>query len=129
AGATDRLVPQVKATRDKDGQEPWATRGQQAPAALVARKDVRVEFDVLKSEAGQSGVWAYVWVKGKAGGERLVNESVLAGGHALLDTRVPNVRYVERLAAAQKAAREAGTNVWDQAEPLTESPAEYAKKA
>jgi hypothetical protein len=65
----------------------------------------------------------------KDGQDQLVNELILAGGHAVLDTRVPNVKYVERLTAAQKAAREGKKNIWDEKEPLTESPAEYAKKA
>lgn len=123
------LSAPVKATRETDGQEPWATRGQQALALLAARKEVRVEFDVLKSEMGQASVWGYVWVKDKDGKEQLVNELILAGGHAVLDTRVPNVKYVERLTAAQKAAREGKKNIWDEKEPLTETPTEYAKKA
>ena len=123
------LSAPVKATRDTDGQEPWAARGQQALAVLVARKEVRVEYDVLKSEAGRTSVWGHVWVKDKDGKEQLVNEAVLAGGHAVLETRAPNVKYVERLTAAQKAAREAKKNIWDEREPLTETPAEYAKKA
>jgi len=122
------LIPPVKASRDKDGQEPWATRGQQALAVLLIRKDVRVEFDVLRAEVGQQGVWGYVWLP-KQDGDVLVNEVVLAQGNAVLETRVPNVKYVDRLTAAQKAAREAGKNIWDAVEPLTESPAEYAKNA
>jgi len=118
----------VKATRDKDGQEPWATRGQQALAVLLIRKDVRVEFDVLRFELGQASVWAYVWLKGMDT-ELLVNEFVLAEGHAVLDTRVPNIKFVERLTAAQRIAREAGKNIWNTLEPLPESPSEYAKKA
>lgn len=121
------LTPPVKATRDKDGQEPWATRGQQALAVLLVRKDVRVEYDVLRSEMGHMGVWGYVWLEGKEG-DVLANEAVLANGHAVLDTRVPNVKYVDRLTAAQKTAREAGKNIWNSLEPLTESPADYAKR-
>lgn len=121
------LTPPVKATRDKDGQEPWATRGQQALAVQLVRKEVRVEFDVVRAELGLPGVWGYVWLPAEDG-EVLVNETVLAGGHAILETRVPNVKYVERLTAAQKTAREAGKNIWNATEPLPESPAEYAKK-
>lgn len=122
------LTPPVKATRDKDGQEPWATRGQQALAVLAVRKDVRVEFDAKRNEPGEAAVWGYVWVPAD-GGPVLANEAVLVGGHAVLDTRPPNVQYSDRLRDAQRAAREAGRNIWDVKEPLPEAPAEYAGKA
>lgn len=122
------LTPPVKASRDKDGQEPWATRGQQALAVLLVRKDVRVEFDILRSEMGQNGLWGYVWLP-RPSGDLLVNEVILAEGHAILETRVPNVKYVDRLREAQKSARESGKNIWNAEEPLPESPAEYLKNA
>ncbi|MFO0826196.1 MAG: hypothetical protein U0792_24275 [Gemmataceae bacterium] len=71
--------------------------------------------------------WGYVWLR-DGQDEELVNETVLAEGHAVLDTRVPNVKYVERLTAACWKAREAGKNIWNTMEPLPETPAEYVKK-
>jgi micrococcal nuclease len=59
----------------------------------------------------------------------LANERVLAEGHAVLDSRPPNVQYADRLRDAQKAAREGKKNVWNPKEPLPESPAEFVKKA
>lgn len=121
------LQAPAKATREKDGQEPWGTRSQQFLALEVVRETVRVEFDVRKSEAGEKELWGYVWVEAD-GKERLVNEVALAEGHAVLDSRPPNVQYADRLADAQKAAREGKKNVWNPKEPLPETPAEFARK-
>src|SRR5690606_8649664 len=42
----------------------------------------------------------------------LVNEAMVAGGWGVLLTIPPNVRYVTRLEAAQRAARESGAGLW-----------------
>jgi micrococcal nuclease len=110
------LAAPKKSTRETDGQEPWGTRSQQWLALQAARKEVRVEFDVLEPVKGHPGVvWGYLWL-----GERLLNEESLRLGHSVLATEVPNVRYVEKLQAAQKQAREGGKGVWDTDRPLDE---------
>jgi micrococcal nuclease len=109
-----------KATRDREGQEPWGTRAQQFVTLLVTRKEVRVEFDVLVPTEGGKSSWGYVWF-----GDRLLNEEVLKAGHAVLATRPPNVRYVERLMQAQAEARENGRNIWNPSEPLPEPPDKF----
>jgi micrococcal nuclease len=105
-----------KASREEDGQEPWGTRSQQFLSLLVTRKLAQVELDVeLKSS--DNTLWAYLWL-----GDKLVNEEIIRNGHAVLDTRPPNVRYVEKLQAAQKIARESNLGIWNPADPLPESP-------
>lgn len=108
-----------KATRDKDGQEPWGTRAQQFLSVMATRQDVRVEFDVLQP-ADDGAKWGYVWV-----GDKLLNEEILREGHGVLDTRPPNVRYVERLTAAQRHARENRLGIWNPQEPLPEPPSKF----
>lgn len=109
----------AKATRETEGQEPWGTRAQQFLSLQVTRKIVTLEFDVqVKGEEGK--VWAYLWL-----GDKLLNEEVLRAGHAVLATQVPNVKYVERLQAAQRFARENNAGIWNPKEPLTESPEQY----
>lgn len=117
------LEPPRKASRDEEGQEPWGTRAQQFLALKVARKEVRVELDVVVPVGDGKTRWGYVWL-----GERLLNEEVLRQGHAVLDTQPPNVKYVERLQAAQREAREQQRGIWDAAEPLTEPPGRFAGK-
>ncbi|MFO7173309.1 MAG: thermonuclease family protein [Bacillota bacterium] len=65
---------------------------------------------------------AYVWL---ADG-RLFNEVLVREGYAQLLTIPPNVKYVERLTAAQREAREAGRGLWalaDAASPAQPAPA------
>lgn len=113
-----------KATRDANGQEPWGTRAQQFLVLKVIRKPVRVEFDVVVP-ASDDGVtrWGYVWL-----GEQLLNEEMLRAGHAILETRAPNVKHVDRFTAAQREAREKQRGVWDPDEPLPEPPGKFAAK-
>ncbi len=42
----------------------------------------------------------------------LVSEAMVAQGYAVLFTVPPNVKYVERIAAAQRRARDAGAGLW-----------------
>ena len=45
-------------------------------------------------------------------GDELITETLLAEGYALVTTYPPNVKYVGRFVAAQRAAREAGRGLW-----------------
>jgi micrococcal nuclease len=105
-----------KASRDQDGQEPWGTRSQQFLSLLATRKNAQVELDV-ELRPSDNTLWAYLWL-----GDKLVNEEIIRNGHAVLDTRPPNVKYVEKLQAAQRQARETNAGIWNPAEPLPESP-------
>ena len=44
--------------------------------------------------------------------DELFNETLVSGGYALATTYPPNVKYVDRFVAAQRAAREAGRGLW-----------------
>lgn len=69
---------------------------------------VRLEPDVAqRDQYGRS--LAYVWV-----GSTLVNEAMVRDGWAALYTVPPNVKYAERLEAAQNEARARGTGLWAQ---------------
>lgn len=84
--------------------------GSRSAAALRVRlpvgRGVRLERDVtLHDRYGRQ--LAYVWA-----GDTLVNEWMVRGGWAVVYTVPPNVKYVERLTAAQRAARESGAGLW-----------------
>lgn len=67
---------------------------------------VRLETDVQpRDRFGR--VLAYAWR-----GERMVNEQQIRAGMAMLLTYAPNVRYVEQLRTAQRAARAARAGLW-----------------
>lgn len=115
------LEAPAKASREKDGQEPWGTRAQQYLSLLLTRNPVRVEFDVQVPVSGDNTQrWGYIWLE-----KQLANEEMLRTGNALLATQVPNVKYVERLQAAQKQAREKERGVWNPREPLPEPPSKF----
>jgi micrococcal nuclease len=67
---------------------------------------VRLEFDVQRIDRF-GRVLAYVWTDGK-----LFNQSLVEHGLATLETDPPHVRYVDRIAAAQRRARQHERGVW-----------------
>ncbi len=67
---------------------------------------VRLEFDVERIDR-YGRTLAYVWR-----GSELFNETLVRRGYAFVTTYPPNVRYVERFLAAQRAARSHERGVW-----------------
>lgn len=115
------LEAPAKASRDTEGQEPWGTRSQQYLSLLLTRNEVRVEFDVLVPVSeDDTQRWGYLWLD-----KQLINEELLRSGNAILMTRVPNIKYVERLRQAQIEGREKERGVWNPREPLPEPPSVY----
>ena len=107
--ADGRRVRLIGMDSPESGQQPF---GASARAALLQLlpigSSVRLEPDVAPSDQyGRS--LAYVWV-----GSTLVNEAMVREGWAVLYTVPPNVKYAERLAAAQDEARARGTGLWSQ---------------
>lgn len=68
---------------------------------------VELEFDVQKFDK-YGRLLAYVWLPDG----RMLNEVLLEEGYAVLYTVPPNVKYVERLRAAQRRAVEEGKGLW-----------------
>ena len=67
---------------------------------------VSLEFDTDRTDRYDRTL-AYVWIDGE-----LFEEGILRDGYAVLLTVPPNVKYVERLTAAQAAARASGAGLW-----------------
>ena len=67
---------------------------------------VRLEFDVEREDRFGRTL-AYVWI-----GDELFNETLVREGYALVTTFPPNVTYVDRFVAAQRAARSDGLGLW-----------------
>lgn len=90
--------------------QPVECYGQEASAYTESRlegRTVRLEYDVERTDR-YGRTLAYVWI-----GDELFNERLVAEGYALVTTYPPNVAYVDRFVAAQRAAREAGRGLWD----------------
>jgi micrococcal nuclease len=84
------------------GRRARAALGRLAPGGT----SVRLERDVAPRDRYGREL-AYVW-----NGSRLVNETLVLEGWALLYTVPPNVKYAVRLERAQKQARTAGAGLW-----------------
>jgi micrococcal nuclease len=88
-------------------QQPFGARSQQALARwLPLGSAVDLELDVAPTDRYGRQL-AYVWAD-----TTLINEAMVREGWALLYTVPPNVKYAERLGAAQKEARTAGAGLW-----------------
>jgi micrococcal nuclease len=85
--------------------------GRQAHAALrhllPLGTTVRLERDVASRDRFGREL-AYVWT-----GARMVNESLVRQGWAMLYTLPPNVKHAGRLERAQKEARAARAGLWE----------------
>lgn len=88
--------------------EAWAEAATAANRELVEGRMVRLELDVQKRDR-YGRVLAYVWVD-----DLMVNEELVRRGYARVSTYPPNVRYQERLLAAERAARDMRRGLWAQ---------------
>lgn len=96
--------------------EPMGHAAAAANQALVGGRTVWLEKDV--SETDRYGrLLRDVWLRdpSRPSGWLFVNLELVAEGYAQVTTYPPDVRYVDALLAAQRAAREAGLGLW--AEP------------
>jgi micrococcal nuclease len=104
-----RRVRLVGIDSPEHDQAPFGGQARTALAQLVSPgAEVRLELDAApRDQYGR--VLAYVWAEG-----RLVNETMVHDGWAVLYTVPPNVKYAARLRKAQKEARAAGAGLWSQ---------------
>ncbi len=83
-------------------------------------KMVRLEFDVEHTD--QYGrTLAYVFTDGD-----LFNETLVAEGYAQVSTYPPNVKYVDRFLASQRAARSGNRGLWGSCGPGTSAEGQTA---
>jgi len=95
--------------------DPYAGAATDANARLLAGGRIVLERDV--SERDQYGrLLRDIWVE-RDGAWTLVNLALVAEGYAQVSTYPPDVRYVDLLLAAQRAAREAGRGLWGGSAP------------
>jgi len=83
-----------------------ATAAKKANASMVEGKTVVLEHDVDKQDHYGRDL-AYVWLDGE-----MVNEQLVADGYASIDVVAPNIKYAERLQAAEQQARDQKVGLW-----------------
>ena len=86
--------------------EEYGLQAEEANKKLVEGKKVTLEFDIVKTDKYNRWL-AYVFV-----GNKMVNQELLRSGYATLYTYPPNVKYVEKLVAAQQEARDKKRGAW-----------------
>lgn len=89
--------------------EPVECFGPEASSFTSSRlsgERVRLEFDVERTDR-YGRTLAYVWLD-----DKLFNRMLVRQGFAQVSIYPPNVKYVERFTAAQRAARESNAGLW-----------------
>ena len=112
------------ATDEAAVPEPYAEEAKKFTADSLEGKEVYLEYDEdLKDDYGRLLAYVYLEDPSTAGTDKegqdsnLFNETLLREGYAKLFTVEPNVRYEDRLAAAEAKARDEGIGVWGLKDP------------
>ncbi len=102
-------------------QRPW---GKAAMDFLrqVDKEAIQLEFDQEQQDP-YNRLLAYVWHNGE-----LLNLAIVAEGHALMDSHLPNIRYEHELRRGQESARLQGLGIWDPANPMRQTPDEFQEQ-
>lgn len=105
-------------------QRPWGKKARKCLITLIsdAASKISLEYDIERRDK-YGRILAYIWTEDR----KMLNEEMMKNGCAVLFTFPPNVRYAERLRAAQKKAREQKAGIWGES-GLEESPYNYRKK-
>ncbi|PSB35601.1 nuclease [Stenomitos frigidus ULC18] len=100
-------------------QQPWGEAAKAQLEQQLRNQTVLLETDAEPRDAIGRRL-AYVWQNGV-----LLNEMMVAKGYAIVTPHLPNSKYDQRLLHAQEYARVLGLGVWNPAQPLRVSPAEF----
>lgn len=107
----------MNAPETVDPRQPVQCFGKEASDAnkrLVGGKFVELEKDVSERDVFDR-LLRYVYVDVAGRGAVMVNEELVRGGFAAATTYPPDVKYQERLRAAEGEARAAGAGLWGSA--------------
>ncbi|HMK44774.1 MAG TPA: thermonuclease family protein [Dissulfurispiraceae bacterium] len=91
------------------GQEPWGRRAKVHLKALFRKfgSSVQLQYDVERRDR-YGRVLAYLWTRSGV----LLNLRMVADGYAIAYTVPPNVLHADRIADAQKKARQHHAGLW-----------------
>ncbi len=95
--------------------DPYAEAATDANARLLAGGRLVLEKDVSERDHYER-LLRNVWIE-RDGAWTLVNLALVAEGYAQVSTYPPDVKYVDVLLAAGRAAREAGRGLWGGSPP------------
>ena len=103
-------------------QAPYGKAAKEFLTMLVLGKNVCIETDIQKEDIYKRTL-GYVFI-----GKKLVNEDILKNGQAILSDFPPNVKYIQRLKAAQIYGRQNMLGIWEKQNYIKETPSEWRHK-
>lgn len=106
--APDIRVRLILIDAPERSQAPWGDRARARLERLLSRGGIRLETDVQTHDRF-GRLLAYVRVHGEN-----INVRMVADGFAVLATYPPNLRYVDAVRDAQRAARSARRGLWSE---------------
>ena len=104
--APDTRVRLILIDAPERSQAPWGDRARARLERLLSRGGIRLETDVQTHDRF-GRLLAYVRVRGEN-----INVRMVADGFAVLATYPPNLRYVDAVRDAQRAARSGRRGLW-----------------
>ena len=90
--------------------EPLSFEAKSFNQGLIQDKKIRLEFDAL-GEDNFGNTLAYSFLK-KDNKEVFVNSEVIRNGFGLFTVSIPNIKYIEELAEAQREAFQQKRGIW-----------------
>lgn len=105
------------------GQIPWGEKASEHMVSLLGDAGWRVELELDIERRDKYGrLLAYL----RTSDGRIINQSMLENGYAVLFTVPPNVKYSRIFTASQKEARLKKLGIWGE-EGLKENPRDYRR--
>ncbi len=104
-------------------QKPWGSAAKARLEQMILNQSVVLESDrTPRTKQGQRSV--YAWLNGN-----LLNERLVAEGHAITISNPPKSAYELRLSRAQDRARILGLGIWNPQDPMRQPPGESNDRA
>ncbi len=112
-------APEIS-TRKRPGQEPWGRKAREFALSRAGNRAVRLEVEERDERDRYDRLLAYVFT-----GDSFINREMILSGNAFFYPVQILGRYAPQLEAAEAAARQRGSGVWDRGTGLKESPKEF----
>ncbi len=103
-------------------QQPWGPAARQALRDLT--RDRIITARIVSDPNPDSRIrWAYVWA-----GEQLLNQAMVAAGHAYINPDFAHPDYADLLQRSQDQARVMGYGIWNPDQPLRQTAADFRRQ-
>jgi micrococcal nuclease len=122
---TSGLAPVIKLAGIEvpdSNQQPWGPAARQTLRDLT--RDRIITARLVSAPNPDSRIrWAYVWA-----GEQLLNQAMVAAGHAYINPDFAHPDYADLLQHSQDHARVMGYGIWNPDQPLRQTAADFRRQ-